>query len=415
VIPFDPQKLPLPSSQTLALRITAKAEQEIRKGSPWLFQESIVKQNHGGTAGDRAVLFDQKNRFFALGFYDPFLPIRVRILQVGESVVLDQVWWEKRFEQAQARRALLEQKESGTTAYRCIHGENDGFPGLILDRYGEYFVLKLYSALWFPHLLDFLKLLKKYYPASRVLLRFNRSVPQHETFGLAEGMILQGEAWEGSILFHENHLRFSADLQKGHKTGFFLDQRENRAKVESYALHKKVLNVFAYTGGFSLYSARGGAREVWSLDISKPALQQALQNFQLNQQIPQVRACTHHLLEGDAFEHLSHFIQKQERFDLIIMDPPAFAKKKSEVPKALSAYRYLMQQGIALLKPQGQLVFASCSRPVLKETLKELLQEVAGKQQRQIKSLEETGHALDHPICFSDGAYLKCLYASFGG
>jgi 23S rRNA (cytosine1962-C5)-methyltransferase len=198
---------------------------------------------------------------------------------------------------------------------------------------------------------------------------------------------------------------------QGQKTGFFLDQRDNRARVEKLATGKRVLNVFAYTGGFSLYAARGGAKEVVSLDISQPALANAMRNFKLNRAHEAVAAAEHEMLVGDAFLTMKQLIANRRRFEMVIIDPPAFARRREEVKRAVTAYGRLVRLGLHLLQPGGILVMSSCSSRVSAEEFFELVHKTAAGVGRPLQEIERTGHALDHPITFAEGAYLKCLFA----
>jgi 23S rRNA (cytosine1962-C5)-methyltransferase len=400
------------------LRVSPAAERAIRSGHPWLFDEAIRHQSFAGKPGDLAVLFDQKRRFLAVGLYDPHSPIRVRILQAGETSEIDEVWFEKKLATAVALRAPLTQ--TSTTGYRLVHGENDGLPGLVVDRYGETAVIKLYTAAWLPHLAAVLAGLTAVTPCSRIVLRLNRFSQRYpaDLYGLTNGQLLVGGSLTSDVLqepvtFLENGLLFEADLVDGQKTGFFLDQRENRARVEKLAgkAGKQVLNVFAYTGGFSLYAARGGAARALSLDLSQPALAAAIRNFKLNQSNQAVAACEHEILVGDAFQALQQMREARRKFDMVIIDPPAFAKKQAEVERALTAYGRLTRLGLGVLNPGGTLVMASCSSRVEAELFFQTVHQAAVKGGRPLQEIERTGHPLDHPIGFPEGAYLKCLFA----
>ncbi|MCP4358601.1 MAG: DUF4277 domain-containing protein, partial [Chloroflexi bacterium] len=365
-----------------------------------------------GRAGDIIVIFDRKNRFLAVGLYDAQGPIRVRILHVGDPVTIDGIWLRAQLAAAAARRTPLLQTNS--TGYRLVHGENDGLPGLVIDRYGETAVIKLYTTAWLPYLGDVLAGLMGATAVSRTVLRLSRSLQQHpeELYGLTDGQLLAGEPTKEPECFLENGLIFEVDVIQGQKTGFFLDQRDNRARVEKMATGKRVLNLFAYTGGFSLYAARGGARQVISLDRSQPALAAAVRNFKLNQADARVAACEHEILLGDAFQSLSRMAQSGQSFDMVIIDPPSFAKKQTEVERALWAYGRLVRLGLEVLAPNGILVMASCSSRVDADTFFQTVHQVARRGGRPLQEIERTGHALDHPITFREGAYLKCLFAS---
>jgi 23S rRNA (cytosine1962-C5)-methyltransferase len=197
----------------------------------------------------------------------------------------------------------------------------------------------------------------------------------------------------------------------GQKTGFFLDQRDNRAMVEELANGRSVLNLFAYTGGFSLYAARGGAADVVSVDSSKAALKTAVFHFQLNNHHPAIAKCKHSTIIGDVFEVLRNMKRKGQQFSMVIIDPPSFAKQKSERDTAMAAYRRLIRMGLELLQPGGTLVAASCSSRILADEFFGLVHEAGRENGRFLQEISRTTHALDHPINFSEGAYLKCLFA----
>ena len=416
--------LPRPSDQRLALRVTPEAQRALRQGHPWLFDRAIVSQNMAGRPGDLAVVFDDRRRFLAIGLYDPASPIRVRVLQHGAPAIIDASFFAGRLAAAAARRAPLLGDGEGvrlvagptggdTTGYRLVHGEGDGLPGLVIDRYDQVLALKLYSAAWLPHLRAVLAGLAEVAPADAVVLRLSRAVQRESAalHGLIDGMTLAGELAANPVVFRENGLRFEADVLHGQKTGFFLDQRENRARVEGLAAGKETLNVFAYTGGFSLYAARGGAPAILSLDISAPALAAAGRNFDLNRHLSPVTAARHELLVEDAFSALARLARDGRRFDLVIVDPPAFAKQQSEIPAALRSYERLAGLALGVLRPGGTLVMASCSSRVGAEDFVATVRRGAARAGLALHEFDHTGHPVDHPVGFAEGAYLKCLYA----
>lgn len=409
---FSLAHVPGPAEKRMAVRITPAAERALRGGHPWLFAQAIRRQSHDGRCGDLAVIFDRKDRFLAVGLYDPFSPIRVRVLQQGEPARIGRSWFQKQLETAVQRRAPL-QKTTATSGYRLVHGENDGLPGLVVDRYDQTYVLKVYTPAWIPHLNDFLVAFTRIITPHCVVLRLSRTVRKRPQvlYGLADGEVLVGTLPNSPLYFRENGLRFEVDVVAGQKTGFFLDQRENRARVESLAAGKSVLNVFAYTGGFSLYAARGGAPHVVSLDISQPALAAAVRNFRLNEGKTAVAAATHELLLGDAFRTLRELRTVRRHFDLVVIDPPAFAKSQSEVQRALTAYGRLARLGLGVLRREGILVMASCSSRVDAATFYKTVHQAAAKVKRPLQEIGRRGHPLDHPVGFKEGAYLKCLYA----
>jgi 23S rRNA (cytosine1962-C5)-methyltransferase len=357
------------------------------------------------------VVFDAKRRFVAIGLYDPFSHIRMRALRTSKPGPIDKAFFAGRIAQALARRLPLLQ--SDTNGYRMLHGESDGMPGLVVDRYGETAVVKLYTHAWLPHLCSCLDSLLQQQPLERIVLRLSRGMQQHPEalHGLQDGEILYGEPLTKTVTCRENGLIFEVDPIHGQKTGFFLDQRDNRAQVETLAGGKTVLNVFSYTGGFSLAAARGGAVEVTSLDQSGPALQASIRNFALNNHVPTIAAAKHRTIEADAFKAMAELIRQQKRYDLVIIDPPAFAVRRAQVKDALNAYARLAQLGVSLLSPGGDIVLASCSNPVSPEDFRQTVCTAAAAAGRPLQQIRETSHPLDHPLDFAGSRYLKCLFA----
>jgi 23S rRNA (cytosine1962-C5)-methyltransferase len=404
-------EIPGPADRRIAVHVTPEAERALRHGHPWLFDQAIRRQSHKGLAGDLAVVFDRKRDFLAVGLYDPHSTIRVRILHHGKPATIDRDWFRAKLAAAaQVRAPLL---DGTTTGYRLVHGENDALPGLVIDRYEQTLVLKLYTFAWLPHLRDVLSALADVIPAERLILRLGRAMLEQPQglYGLHDGEILCGPTLDGPVLFWENGLCFEVDPVRGQKTGFFLDQRDNRARVEKLTGGKEVLNVFAYTGGFSVYAARGGARSVVSVDLSAAALEAAARNMAHNAHIPAVAVAAHEMVADDAFEALARLGETGRRFDLVIIDPPAFAQKQEQVAQALSAYKRLTRLGLGVLGPGGVLVQASCSSKVEAETFFEAIHRAAVQAGRPLREIERTGHPLDHPVTFKEGAYLKCLFA----
>jgi 23S rRNA (cytosine1962-C5)-methyltransferase len=398
----------------LRLRVTAAAESAVRSGHPWVFCDSVLDLNRAGQTGELAVIYDRMNCFLAVGLFDPDSPIRMRILHAGKPQTIDHAWWQARLEQAVARRRDL--FDAQTTGYRLIHGESDGWPGLVLDRYDTTLVLKLYTAAWLPRLDDMLALLKGNVPGERIVLRLSRNIQPFAEgrFQRRDGEIIFSQRAESEfgapVVFLESGLRFEADVLRGQKTGFFLDQRENRREVETLARGRRVLNAFSFSGGFSVYAARGGAMAVTDLDISAHALAAAQRNFALNQNFPGVAACHHDTAQGDAFEWLAASAAK---FDLVVLDPPSLAKRATEREGALRAYERLATLGIARLAPGGILVAGSCSARVPAEEFFEVVRCAAAKAGRKFAELKTLRHPPDHPATFKEGEYLKVIYLKF--
>ena len=396
----------------LAVRVTAAAERSLRGGHPWLYAEAITRQSHEGAAGDLAAIYDRRNRFLAVGLYDPASPIRVRILQAHRPTRLDAAWYRARLAEAIGQRRELE--KASLTGYRLVHGENDGLPGLILDRYDTTLVLKLYTAAWVPHLGLVREALSGLVPCTRLVVRLSRMVStvRSSLHGLRDGMILSGPPIREPVMFQEHGLRFEVDPLHGHKTGFFLDQRDNRLKTERLCRGASVLDMFAYTGAFSVYAARGGAREVMSVDLSRQALAATVRNMARNRHNRRVAAARHHVMQGDAYATLDALRRRKLAFDVVILDPPAFGSTHTQVRTALQAYGRLARLGLGVLRPGGTLVASSCSSHVSAFAFFAAVHQAARAARRHLRELERTGHPADHPVRFPEGAYLKCLFAT---
>lgn len=391
----------------LRLRVSSAAEAHLRSGHPWLYESSVREQNREGDAGELAVVYDRRDRFLAIGLYDPHSPLRLRALHAGSPVTLDDVWWAGRLDAALLRRAPLfgPLTASGDTdGYRVINGESDGWPGLVLDRYADVLVLKLYTAAWFTHLDRVLGLLAERAPGFAAVLRLSRNVAEHaRAAGLHDGQVLRGTVGLHPVRFHESGLAFEADVLRGQKTGFFLDQRENRRRVQDLAAGRRVLNAFSFSGGFSVYAARGGAREVVSLDISAHALRGAEANFALNPAL----TTPHQTVQADVFDWLT---RPGPAFDLVILDPPSLARRETERAGAIRAYGKLAADGLRRLAPGGILVSASCSAHVSAPEFWDAVRSAAERSGRRVTELRTTRHAPDHHATFPEAEYLKATF-----
>lgn len=392
----------------MRLRITAAAETIVRGGHPWVFAASVREQNRPGDTGELAVIYDRNDRFLAIGLYDAESPLRVRVLHAGKPATLDDTWWRARLDAALGkRRGMFDER---TTGFRWINGESDGWPGLVLDRYGDVLVMKLYTAAWFPHFKQTLKLFHAVLNPASLVLRLSRNIQEiaGEKFQLRDGEVVSGEALKENPIFLENGVRFEADVVRGQKTGFFLDQRENRQRIETFARGAHVLNAFSFSSGFSLYAARGGATSVTDVDISAHALESGARNFALNHDDRNVSACRRHAVQADVFAWLDQ--NTSRRFDVVILDPPSLAKRESERAGAIEAYVRLVKGGIGMLAPKGILAAASCSAHVSADEFFDAVRRTARASGRRFEELGTTGHAPDHAATFREAQYLKCIY-----
>jgi len=406
--------LPSVSSSRLAVRLTPDALRQVRGGHPWVYSKAITSvSNPSAAPGTLAVIFDKNRAFVAIGLWDPSSPIRIRVLHTGKPQQVDEEFWHAVIGRAGRTRKAL--PRSGTTGFRLLHGENDGTGGLVVDRYDSTLVCKVYSAAWLPHLNAVLDALNVAVQPSRIMLRLGRLAAADSAVrraGLTDGMTLLGDPPTEPILFMENGLTFEADVVNGQKTGHFLDQRDNRQFIRSVAQDTSVLDVFSCTGGFSVYAAAGGATQVHSVDIAPLALETAKRNMIHNKvgDAATVSSATRHrVTAGDAFEVMDKLGAQGEQYDIVVIDPPSFASRASERDGALRAYRKLAELGLPLVRSGGRLMQSSCSSHVTEEDLAATVRATVRSHGRQIHDEIVTGHAVDHPIGFPQGRYLKAL------
>jgi 23S rRNA (cytosine1962-C5)-methyltransferase len=401
----------------IAVRVKAKAAKALRQGHPWLFEDSIEKISREGRAGDVAVAFNQEKSVLGAGLYDPTSPVRVKLLSFGVSKIPvgRELFSKLCLEAKQLRDGKL---AADTNAWRLINGESDGFPGMVADKYADVLVLKIYTPAFIPWLGDIADCFFELYPELRRLaIRFSREVQRMSDevrFGISDGALFTDGAqpWDGSVRFIENGITFEADVKSGQKTGFFLDQRDNRAAVGELAKGaSKVLNLFSYSGGFSLYAARAGAAEVYSVDFSKHAIAAACHNFELNSNDRNIARCKHFGITGDAFAVMDEMEKDKKLFDIVVVDPPSFAKSVAEKDTAIKSYARLARSAVKLVRKNGILVFASCSSRISADELFEVVHQTAASVNRPLDEFSRTSHAIDHPAKFKESNYLKCLYA----
>lgn len=390
--------------QRLAVKLTAKGEQSVFKKHPWIFSNSIEKLNKEGQSGDIAIIFGKrKNAVIGIGLYDAESPIRIKMIHFGGPATIDHNFFSTAITTAYAKRIPL--LETNTNSYRLLFGENDGFPGLIADVYAEVLVIKLYSQIWLPYIIPILEALVAVSQVTTVVIRLSRQLQQSQAVSLQDGEVVYGALDNPVVEFVEHGVNFSAHVIKGHKTGYFLDHRDNRKRVGELSRGKTVLDVFSYSGGFSVHALANGATAVSSLDISAQALEVAQQNAKLNDY-----SGTHTIIVGDAFAQLQKLIDTKTTFDVVVIDPPSFAKQQSEIVVAKKKYKQLAQLGVKLTAKNGLLVLASCSSRILADEFFEINNTVLRDTKRAFKNILKTTHDIDHPIGFKEGAYLKCGY-----
>ncbi|HEY4182637.1 MAG TPA: class I SAM-dependent rRNA methyltransferase [Kofleriaceae bacterium] len=376
-------------------RLIKPLRSRVQAGHPWIYDRALEPPK-GLAAGEVVTVVDEQGPL-ATVFADPASPIRARILDAPD-VAIDGTWVRGRVQASttlRARDPLL----GGCTGRRLVHGEGDGCPGLVIDTYNDTAVIVFdgpaASAFWRPHLDSVLAGLER-----------GGAIVTHAWLRGERGQRAEGKAVRGDppaeIVINEDEARFAVDVRAGQKTGFFLDQRDNRRMIRRHAAGVSVLNVFCYTGGFSLHAALGGATRVTSVDIASPAIAGVAANF-THTGLP---LTGHEGIAQDAFDFFARAVQRGRKWDLVIVDPPSFAPSEKAKPAALAAYGKLAARALEVVEPGGRFAFASCSSHV---TEGELLALVEGTGMRLRYS---GGAGSDHPVipAFPEGRYLKFLF-----
>ncbi len=391
-------------SALVRLELAKGLGRHLRAGHPWVFRKALERPPKipPGSVVDLV----EAGKFVARGYYDPFSAIAVRVLTRDPRQTVDAAFFRQRIQQAYASRLELIDL-TDTDSFRVVHGEGDGLPGVIVDLYAGYAVLKLYSAGLKPYRDIIVNALAEAIEGLRGVVGRDEvgrdDAEEDEEKGV--GRMLWGQAAPERIAITERGAKFWVDAYRGQKTGFFLDQRENRFLIRRLARGRDVLNCFCFSGGFSVNAALGGARSVFSVDQDEDAIALARENFPLNGISPE----RHDFLAADVFKLIASLKSEGRTFDLIILDPPAFAKSQRAVEAAIDGYASLNRQALALLRPGGLLATASCSARVTPEDFFGAVKEASNKADVELSLIEERYQPPDHPIRlqFKEGRYLK--------
>ena len=342
-------------------------------------------------------------KFVARGYFDPHSHIAARVLTLNQKERIDGAFFRTRIDDALSlRHAVLDLRD--TDSFRLVHGEGDGLPGVIVDLFAGFAVLKLYSAgltAFRPLIVEALRVVV---PGLRGIIGRDQ-MEEEETNSSTAARTLWGQSAPARLAILERGVSFWVDVHHGQKTGFFLDQRENRALIRRLAKGRQVLNCFAYSGGFSVNAGLGAAAAVCSIDSDAEAMALAEENFRANG----LDAERHQFLSADVFKALASFKSEGRTFDFVILDPPAFAKSQRTVERAVAGYASLNRQALAVLRPGGLLATASCSARVSPEAFTGAVREAAFNSSVELVLLEERYQPADHPIRlhFPEGRYLK--------
>jgi 23S rRNA (cytosine1962-C5)-methyltransferase len=382
--------------------LDAGRERSLERRHPWIFSGSIRALVGEAESGDTLPVMASDGRFLAWAGYSPKSQIRARVWSFSRDERPDRDWFHRRLERAVARRAAL---AINSNAMRLVHAESDGLPGIVVDRYGDVLVVQLLSAAADRHRPAIVEGLVEVTGCTQVYERSDAEVRALEGLGPACGP-LSGDA-PGSIEIVENGVRFLVDVREGHKTGFYLDQRESRAFVQATASGCEVLNCFSYTGGFALAALAGGARSVLSLETSGPALAGARENARLNG-FADARAVWE---EADVFQALRQLRDQQRSFDLIVLDPPKFAPTARQAEAASRGYKDINLNALRLLRPGGRLATFSCSGGISAELFQKIVAGAAADAGVEASIERRFQAGSDHPalLAFPEGEYLKGL------
>ncbi len=381
--------------ETLVLK--PHEDRRLRAGHLWVFSNEVGTHPAAGP-GDPVEVVAADGRSLGLALYHPHSLISGRLLGVPPQTELNESFFANRIrEAAELRSRLL----PGETSYRLVHGESDLLPGLIVDRYGEHFVVQAVCAGMDRRLEAVVAALVELFRPKAVIERNEVGLRDYE--GLPKRKGVRYGTWNGPIEIEEAGIRYQVDLLEGQKTGFFLDQKLNRRAVAALCEGRTVLDCFCHAGGFALHAARGGAAAVTAVDASAPSLELAAANARLN------RIAGVEFVAADVFAFLEEAMAGGRRWEVVILDPPSFAPRRKDLPKARKAYRKLNELGLRCLSPGGILAAASCSHHLPEADFYQAVTEAAARSRRRLLLLERRGAAPDHPVlpAMPETAYLK--------
>ncbi|MDH3217375.1 MAG: class I SAM-dependent rRNA methyltransferase [Candidatus Krumholzibacteria bacterium] len=389
---------------TPQVRLKKTRDRSLRRRHPWLYSGAIDKVEGDPEMGGIVRVVDDRGAFLAWGYFNPLSKIQVRILDWQESSLIDEEWWRCRLRRSLDMRRKLPSLRSAN-ACRLVYSEADGLPGLIVDKYLDYIVVQVLSAGVERVRALLFELLRELTSPEGIYERSDVEIRELEGLSPLSGPA-SGDV-PPVVEIREGQNRFCVDIKKGHKTGFYLDQRANRDIVSEYAADREVLDLFSYTGAFAIAALRAGAKRVTLVESSSQALDVARQNFDINGIAPD-RA---EFINGNAFDVVREYRDSGRRFGMLICDPPKFAHSKVQLPKAERAYKDINLMAMKLLEPDGMLATFSCSGAMGIEEFSKIVAWASIDASREIQVLQRLSQAHDHPInpCFPESEYLKGL------
>ncbi|HGM6754338.1 TPA: 23S rRNA (cytosine(1962)-C(5))-methyltransferase RlmI [Serratia marcescens] len=387
----------------MRLHLAKGREKSLLRRHPWVFSGAVQRVEGKAHSGETIDILDSQGKWLARGAYSPESQIRARVwtFQQDEEINID--FFIRRLQQAQSWRDWVAQRD-GLDGYRLIAGESDGLPGITIDRFQNFLVLQLLSAGAEYQRPALLSALQHCYPECSIYDRSDVAVRKKEGLPLAQGPVL-GDLPPELLPITEHGMKLLVDIQQGHKTGFYLDQRDSRLAARNYSAGRRVLNCFSYTGAFAVSALMGGCAQVISVDTSQAALDIARQNVELNK----LDLNKAEFVRDDVFQLLRNYRTQGEKFDLIIMDPPKFVENKNQLASACRGYKDINMLALQLLNPGGILLSFSCSGLMPTDLFQKILADAAVDAGRDVQFIEQFRQAADHPVIatYPEGLYLK--------
>ena len=386
----------------IAVILKKKIGLRVENGHPWIFGNEIAEADETARPGDIVSVFNANKKFIGKGFLNPKSQIAIRLMTRKEDEVIDEGFIRKRIEAAWVYR----QKIGYTENCRLVFGEADGLPALIIDKFGEHFVVQTLALgidLWKPAIVASLR---EIFHTEKIYQR--NDVPVRELEGMVQEKGFLSSPFETKVIIQENGLQFEVDLENGQKTGYFLDQQDNRRAIRHIVKGAEVLGAFSYTGSFEVHAGHYGAKSVLGLDISEKAVIQARRNASLNGLDNSVRFET-----SNAFDTLKKWSREAKKYDVVMLDPPAFTKNRDNIDKALIGYKEINLRGMKLLRSGGFLVTSSCTNLVSANDFLDTIRSAARDARKKIREVVYQAQSPDHPVVWGldNTHYLKFLIA----